>query len=318
MKTVLESLYNDIGKPHALSTPHKLYEAAKTRGIKLRDCVSYLNSKNDYTLHKTTRLNYPRNKIIIGGPKRTLVSDLADLKKLSRYNNNVKYLLILIDGFSRYLKVYPLKNKTGILTASKLREGLEDPDFAGVTHLFSDAGSEYTSSHAKQLYKEKRVKQYSTHNSEFKTSIAERVIRTLKEKIFRYLTYKNTKRYIDVLPQIVNSYNFSNHRTLNTTPHAVHKNFDKDALERLFQRMYTPVKRRKHRLLNPGSSVRIASARRNFVFRKGYEPLNTIESFIIDRIDTSQQEPIYYLKDSSNEPILGRFSRYELVPTCVV
>lgn len=318
-RDLLQHLYTDIGKPYALSSPRKLYEAAKAHGISLSDCIEFLNSKDDYSLHRATRLNFPRNHIIISGPRKTLVSDLADLSKLSRYNNQIKYLLIVMDAFSRLLKVYPMRNKTGKLTADNLKEAMESPDFVGVSRLFVDKGSEYDNTHTKTLYRDKKVKHYSTYNSRFKTSLAERVIRTIKAKIFRFLTYNNTKRYIDVLPHIVNSYNDSIHRTLKATPRDVHMNYSAQDIERLFHQMYGTHKRgnlRTRCVIDVGSVVRIATDRREFVFRKGYEIQNTFEKFVVARIDTSQREPIFFLKDFQGEEIKGAFYRYELVKTC--
>ena len=230
VRKVLDSLYHDIGQPYALSSPRKLYEAARSKGISESDVVKYISSQDDYTLHKPVRLNYPRNKIIIGGPRKTLVSDLAELTKLSESNDDVKYLMVIMDGFSRYLKVYPLKNKRGKTTAHILNKAFNDPDFKGVTHLFTDAGSEYLNKDTKKVYKENRITQYSTHNTVFKTSLAERVIRTLKQKIFRYLTFNNTERYIDVLPDLIKSYNLSTHRILNDSPMEVHMKYNKASI----------------------------------------------------------------------------------------
>ena len=170
----------------------------------------------------------------------------------------------------------------------------------------------------KKVYKENRITQYSTHNTVFKTSLAERVIRTLKQKIFRYLTFNNTERYIDVLPDLIKSYNLSTHRILNDSPMEVHMKYNKASIQKLFQRMYGDDKRtntKKKSVIPLGSVVRISTDRREFVFRKGYEVLNSREKFIIDKIDNSEKYPIYYLKDMQGELIKGRFYREELIRT---
>ena len=318
-RSKLDTLYKDIGKPWALSTPRKLYEAAKSEGIKFSECISYLNAQEDYSLHKNTRLNFPRNPILVSRPRRTIVSDLADLAKLSRFNDKVKYLMVVLDGYSRLLKVFPMENKTGKLSAAKLEEALNDPDFEGVTRLFTDAGGEYINTHTKKLFKSKRVKQYSTHNSRFKTSLAEVVIKTLKGKIFRYLTYKNTKRYIDVLPKLVEAYNTSKHSRLNATPLDVHTKYNKEDIEKLFQYMYGSHKKLRRATkcsINVGDVVRVTLDSREKVFRKAYEVLNSREKFIVHRVDKSNREPIFFLKDLMGEDIKGAFYQYELIKTC--
>ena len=316
VKKRLDLLYNDIGQPYALSSPRKLYEEARKEGIAASDVLNYINSQDSYTLHKPTRLRFPRNKIVIGSPRKTIVSDLADLSKLAHYNDGVKYLMLNMDGFSRLLKVYPLKNKKGKTTAETLQRSLNDVDFNGATHILTDRGSEYTSKHAKNVYKQMNITQYSTHNTVFKTSLVERLIRTLKEKIFRYLTHTNSKRYIDVLPKLVDSYNKSRHRSLNASPFDVHFNYDRTAIRALFQHIYRSDKNTastKKSIIPLGSLVRITTDRREFVFRKSYEEVNSREKFIVDRIDLSQQYPIYYLKDLHGVEICGIFYREELI-----
>ena len=320
VRKILDRLYQDIGQPHSLSTPKKLYGAARSYGISLSECKTYLNSLQDYTLHRNTRLNYPRNMMLVSGPRKILVSDIADMSKLSKHNDNIKHLLIVEDLFSRLAKCYPMQNKTGSLTAKNLEIAFNDPDFKGVTRLFVDNGGEYYNSHTKKLLSNMKIKQYSTHNTVFKTSLCERLIRTLKEKIYRYLTFAGTQRYIDILPKIMDSYNTSPHRTLHyNTPIDVHRKFDRDEIKKLWNYIYNRRKAQVHsrkRLLGVGTIVRVTLDRREFVFRKNYEGLNSREKFVVTEVDTSQHVPIYYLSDFNNEKILGRFYREELIETC--
>ena len=77
----------------------------------------------------------------------------------------------------------------------------------------TDQGTEFFNGHFQALMKEEDIELYNTYN-ETKASIVERLIRTLKTKMWRYFTAKKTMRYIDVLPDLVYSYNHSVHRSM--------------------------------------------------------------------------------------------------------
>jgi len=106
----------------------------------------------------------------------------------------VKYLLTVIDIFSEYGWIVPLKNKTGLEVASALEKVFKErkPD-----KLWVDKGKEFYNSHVQNL-----VTLYSTENTE-KTSIVERWNRTMKEKMFKYFTANSTRKYVDILDKLV-------------------------------------------------------------------------------------------------------------------
>jgi len=71
----------------------------------------------------------------------------------------------------------------------------------------------------KKYLEEKKIILYSTYSQEIKSALTERTISMLKGKLYRYLTLKNTLKYIDVLPDIVNAYNEGIHRSHRTPEH---------------------------------------------------------------------------------------------------
>lgn len=110
---LLDTLYETYSLPSSLAGVERLYKAARSidRNIRLSDVRQYLRGKDSYTLHKTTKKKFPRRKMIAAKPSTIISCDLADLRKLSRYNNGINYLLVCIDIFSRYVKIVPLKKK---------------------------------------------------------------------------------------------------------------------------------------------------------------------------------------------------------------
>ena len=108
------------------------------------------------------------------------------MQSFSKYNNEVKYLLSVIDIFSKYGRILPLKNKTGLEVASALEKIFKERK---PNKLWVHKGKEFYNSHVKKL-----ITLYSTENEE-KSSIIERWNRTMKEKclnIFLQIPLENT------------------------------------------------------------------------------------------------------------------------------
>ena len=317
----LLKIYTDPSNPASYGSIDKLYKASKIINNKINknDVKKFLANNRAYTLHRQSKKNFIRRRIFSKHPKHIASTDLADMSLLSRYNNGVKYLLVIIDIFSRFLSVYPLKRKDGQSVLVGIKHILETDQFRGIKFLNSDEGGEYYNKYVKDYLQKKNIKLYSTFSREIKASIAERVIRTIKSKIFKYLTHKNTKKYVDVLNQIVSSYNNSAHRGLkrSQTPNNVHKLTDPNLIQEQFDRMYKDVHRIKKNntsLLTLGQAVRIVNSDKNKVFRKGYLIQNTEEIFKIKSIDNNYIPTVYYLEDLEGEEIKGKFYRDELIP----
>ena len=121
------------------------------------------------------------------------------MRAFSRLNRGVKYLLTVIDVFSKYGWMLPLQDKTGVSVANALKEIFKQrkPE-----KLWTDKGKAFYNKHVNEL----GVELYSTENEE-KSSVAERWNRTMKEKMFKYFTANNTNKYIDVLDDFVDKYN---------------------------------------------------------------------------------------------------------------
>ena len=137
------------------------------------------------------------------------------MQSLSRHNKGFKYLLFAIDLFSKYAWVIPIKDKkvTSIVDAFKkiVSKGRKP------NKIWVDQGSEFYNQSFKDFLKIKNIEMYSTYN-ERKSVVAERFIRTLKNKIFKHMTTISKNFYIDVLNDIVNKYNNTVHKTIKMKP----------------------------------------------------------------------------------------------------
>ena len=133
--------------------------------------------------------------------------DLVEVQTLKKFNQGVKYILTVIDLFSKFAFARPLKNKSGpvVLEAVKniIKTSWREPD-----NVQTDQGTEFTQTEMKRYLGSRGIHYYSTF-SELKASVVERFNRTLKTKMWRYFTHANSFKFIDVLQDLVTAYNAS-------------------------------------------------------------------------------------------------------------
>ena len=240
---------------------------------------------------------------MVSGIDKIWAADLADMSALSKDNNGVNFLLLVIDTFSKYGWIVPLENKKGETVAEALKNIFKEgrrPE-----KLWTDKGREFYNKDVKEL-----LELYSTENEE-KSSIVERWIRTIKDKMWKYFTDNNTYKYMDVLDDLVEDYNNTVHSSIKMTPIDASKK--KNELT-VWRNLYPD--RYKINNLTPkfsvGDEVRITKKKK--VFEKGYTTRWTEEIFTIKEIRNTN--PITYkLKDLKGEEIKGTFYEQELQKT---
>ena len=126
------------------------------------------------------------------------------MQLIGKFNKGFRFLLCLIDIFSKYAWVVPLKDKKGISIVNAFQKILKESD-RKPNKIWVDKGSEFYNSSFKKWLKDNDIKMYLVHN-EGKAVVAER-FRTLKTKIYKYMTAISKNVYIDKLDDIVNEYN---------------------------------------------------------------------------------------------------------------
>lgn len=227
-------------------------------------------------------------------------ADLIDLQKYSTDNDNVKYLLLIINIYSRHIWIFPLKNKESknVLNAFKSLDNLP-------TNLWTDLGSEFISKEFKRWCERNDINLYHT-GGESKAVFAERAIRTIRGLISETMIETNSTRYIDNLNEIVEQYNHKIHSSVKETPYDIYYEGKEPMVEYVFSHGLKP----KFRV---GDFVRISVVKGKF--EKGYTPNWSSEVFKIIAVDKSDNPIIYQLEDLKGEPIKGKFYNEELQRT---
>jgi len=228
---MLRRLYSEPPAPSAFSSLHKLREAVRHANSKQTKSKrktpgqirAWLETKDAYTMHRPVRKRFPRNPYTVNNIDDVWKIDILDLSSVKKYNDNHRYLLQVIDVFSKYLHSIPLRTKTGKDVASALESILQNQKYTKPIRrrpvcVRTDKGKEVLNTHFQTLLKREGFEFQACRNHDVKCAVVERVNRTLRDKLYRYFTYKNTYRYIDVLPEFVKGYNASVNSTTGIAP----------------------------------------------------------------------------------------------------
>ena len=131
-------------------------------------------------------------------------------------NKNVKYLLCVIDVFTKYAWVKPFKDKKGKTIPNAFTEIVNKSNHKP-NKLWVDQGREFYNKLMQERLKNNDILMYSTHN-EGKSVIAERFIRTLNSKIYKKMTANDSKFYFGYLNKLVDQYNNTYYHSINKKP----------------------------------------------------------------------------------------------------
>ena len=257
-------------------------------------------------LHKPIRRHFRKRKVVAKTVNDIWTADLVELIPLAKFNKGYKYLLMIIDVFSKYGWIVPLKTKTGIAVTNAFTQVFKERI---PTRLWTDKWKEFYNKSMKELLDKKNVILYSTENEE-KSSVAERWNRTMKRNMWKYFTANNTHTYIDILPSLLKKYNNTYHRSIKCKPIEA---LDPKNYVHVFKALYGDtselVKKPSFKI---GDWVRIIKKKKTF--EKGFTPNWTEEVFTIVQVKKTKP-PTYVIKDYNGEDVHGTFYEPELQKT---
>ena len=256
-------------------------------------------------LHKPVRKKFEKRKVFVKGIDDTWGADLVEMGNLMQWNEGIRYLLMVIDVFSKYGWIRTLKNKRGDTVAeafvSIFNEGRTPKK------LWVDKGKEFWNKNVEEVMQKFGVERYSTQNEE-KVSVVERWNRTIKGKIWKLFSARNSMIYVDKLKEILADYNVTKHSSIGMTPVQASKKLNE---RKVYAKLYEDELFRKRRLpkFEVGDKVRISKWKRGF--EKGFTPNWTEEIFVVKKV--LHTKPITYrLKDLLEDDVEGSFYDQEL------
>ena len=291
LNDALDKLYNDISSAPSFS--------AKIE--------AYLRSNAVHSKHRRIiKKKFPRRKVISRFPYDLFMADLIEYPQLKFHNSNYRFILVVIDCFTRKIWAVPMKFKTAQWTADAFESIFKTFDKFPV-HIVTDKGLEFYNSQVQKVFLNYGINHYSiSTRSKWKASMVERVIRTLKTRLQRYFTKNNTKKWIDVLEQFVSNYNATPHSAHGLPPQGVSHENQKDVYKRLYP----------NQTLRTDCRLKIGDKVRKIIdkdlFEKGYTSNWSDEIYKIKEIRQSNGVCWYYLVSLDDKLVEGIWYYYQL------
>ena len=197
------------------SIVYKFFDKKSTdSGIANNDIKQNLQLAEE--LHKLIIRKFKKRKVYFGFKDNIWGVDLADMQLIGNFNKGFRFLLCVIDIFSKYAWVVLLKDQKGASFVNAFQKILDKSE-RKPKKIWVDKGSGFCNSSFKKWLKDNDIDMYSIDN-EGKSVVAEIFIKTLKTKIYKYMTSVSKNVYIDKLDDIVNEYNNTYHRTIKMKP----------------------------------------------------------------------------------------------------
>lgn len=271
-----------------------------------------MNQPYEFEVHKQVVKRFSKRRIVTKCIDDLWGADLVVMNKYTTSNDGFKYMLNVIDTFSKYAWSEALKTKSGADVYNAFERIIKRALSVGHTtprFLHTDKGREFVNKNFKRLLGEYDIRMYHTENEE-KSSIIERFNRTLNNKMKIVFEQRQSFRWIDVYQKLIRDYNNTWHRTIKMKPADVNKSvesFVRSNIESL--RRVKPTMGSKFR---PGDRVRITTKKDTFANKYG----RNWSREIFTVISVLPTKPVTYrIADSLSEEILGSFYQSELLKT---
>jgi hypothetical protein len=259
MENKLQDLYLKYDFPGI----DKFYKIAKQNKLNVtyKQIKDFIENQKVSQLHKKApkRTNHP-----ITTPNKHLEyqMDILDMKKFYKTNSNIKYILVMIDIFSRRGIGIPIKNKSADDTVLAIKKAFE---YLGTPKIVaSDNGLEFQGAVAKyfdELGIVHKTNEVGDHNG-----IVDRFVQTVKNKLYKYFSHGGNTKWVDKIQKISDNYNNTPHTALeNNTPNDANKH-ESDTRNIHYRRVLRQSKKEK---LKVGDIVRILN--KKSTFSRGYE-----------------------------------------------
>ena len=299
--------YTSPGSPLAFSSPYRAYNYYNGQ-IPLKTIKNWMHGLDTYTLHKQARKPKPRNPTYAYYKRYQFQIDLIELGQLSVANDGYRYLLTVIDIFTRFAFVEPLKNKTAPVFLEGFKAIMERAK-QFPQKILADRGSEIKNKLFKEYCRQNDV--ILLHSDNFvHAPFVERFNRTLKNLMYRYMTAKETDRFIDVLQLLVDTYNSRRHRMIGMSPAEAERVENAPLIRQRQEKRYAKRRRQPPRF-KEGQTVRVSKMKGQF--DKGFDDQFLEEIYKIKRVYTRLPIPTYELETlDGDETIEGNFYGNEL------
>ena len=281
----LDEIYRDPDFPSAYSA----------------NLAQFLRQKESLSRHKRRIVKFKRRKIKVNGPYTLIQADTVFYRNYARQNQGYKYILVVVDCFSRKNWCRPMRTTTADECAKNLENILQSMPYTP-SQFASDQGNEFNLKHPaifNTLIDKYGLLMFHLRGPH-KASIVERFIRTLKSRLERFFTESNSVKWIDILPKISDALNNSYHRSIGMAPNQVTFENRKIVYKRLYGARGAPTLCK----FQIGDRVRLPLEKD--IFEKGYSVNWTKEIFQIVDKRFDGELCYYFVKNLDGSTVPGK------------
>lgn len=303
--------YGSLRLPHSFASQNAV--VAAYRGVRnAKDVVSDLHALESYSLHKQTRKVGTFNPIYVNRRRQLLQMDLVDVQRLANANDRIRFLLTVIDTFSRRAYIRPLADKTTAATLAAFLDILREMGPPLPDRIMHDSGLEFLGGAFTQAMRDLGIR---VTIPRYKSPHVERFQRSLKNVMFRYMTEFKTNRYIDVLAYILWVLNNRKHRIIDMAPNEADREGNRAAvlaeLEEFYDRSSKVTGKLPKPKLKVGDIVRVM--REKDAFARGFKPQFHDAFFRVETVNLRLPIPMYKIRNvATGQPVRRSFYGGEL------
>lgn len=187
-------------------------------------------------LHRSARKNFLRRSYVMRGINETFQADLVEMQPWASQNRGYRYILMVIDVFSKHAWAKPLKNKTGPEVTKAMGEIFNANPQQIPQNMHTDLGKEFYNAQFQRLMYKHGINHYSTYST-MKASIVERFNRTILNRLWRLFNLQGSHKWLNILQSIIDSYNATKHRTIKMRPIDVNKRNENLLLRTVYKKI---------------------------------------------------------------------------------
>lgn len=306
-KTDLEKNYINLSHPLAFSGINAI-ERWYGKQLSRKDIKEVLAAYDGYTLHREYHKGM-RNPIFLYNPRQRVEIDLLDIAKHREDNEDVTFLVMVIDCWTRYLWVRPIKRKTADQVLAAVHSIFQEMGTLP-KHLGGDRGLEFTNKKMQEYCRLHNISYMPTTNYSH-APFVERVNRTFQKLLFSWAAENETYTYLPVLQKICDTYNTRYHRIIKMTPTEAENPENHLQLRKNMEGRYIKfIAKKRAPAFNVGDIVRIMKDKGRF--GRSYDEQSVEELFKVAKVNTRLPIPTYDLTEYDGTPIVGRFYGFEL------
>ena len=296
------------------SSEENLKEKLETLYTNIVSAPSYSAKINDFlrqndihgVYRRIVKKKFPRRRVVARFPFEIFMGDLLEYPNYKSVNHGYKFILILIDCFTKMLYVAPMKRKDADHSAQAFNAIFDQFDRFPI-NLVTDGGKEFFNKEVQKVFDNYGINHYKCPTkTKTKASVAERVIRTMKSKFERYFYKTKTHNWTDVLDQFVQNYNSVPHSSHGLPPQDVNDENRETVYKRLYPNKNITVVCK----LKLGDKVRII--REKDEFEKGYTENWSEEIYQIYKVFQSNEVCWYKVQNLNGEKLKGIWYYYQL------